>query len=87
MSDPVLLITGSSRGIGEATARLAASSGYRVALLSRSAQALSTLVDELGPDRAAAWPCDVTDWTSLTTAIAEAEAPWHGRNGLDYSPP
>ncbi len=74
MSDPVLLITGASRGIGEATARLAASSGYRVALLSRSAQALSTLVDELGPDRAAAWPCDVTDWTNLTTAIAEAEA-------------
>ncbi|MHA6804779.1 SDR family oxidoreductase [Salinifilum ghardaiensis] len=74
MSEPVLLITGASRGIGEAAARLAASSGYRVALLSRSVEALSALVDELGSDRAAAWPCDVTDWASLTTAIAEAES-------------
>lgn len=32
MSDPVLLITGASSGIGAATARQAAKAGYRLAL-------------------------------------------------------
>jgi NAD(P)-dependent dehydrogenase (short-subunit alcohol dehydrogenase family) len=48
MSTPVLLITGASRGIGAATARIAASRGYTVIInyLSR-ADAASSLVDEI----------------------------------------
>lgn len=62
MSDPVLLITGASSGIGAATARRAAGAGYRLALAARSREKLTALVDELGgSDRALAIECDVTD--------------------------
>lgn len=56
------LITGASTGIGEAVARLAVASGYRVALAARSKGKLEALVDELGPDNALALACDVSDW-------------------------
>ncbi|MEB3367156.1 SDR family oxidoreductase [Saccharopolyspora mangrovi] len=70
---PVLMITGASRGIGAATARLAAAEGYRLAVLARDTDALSGLVDELGSDKAIALPCDVTDYTSLTEAVTSTE--------------
>jgi NADP-dependent 3-hydroxy acid dehydrogenase YdfG len=60
--DPVLLITGASTGIGEATARAAADAGYRLALGARSQDKLETLAGELGGgERALAAPCDVTE--------------------------
>ncbi len=60
MSNPVLLITGASSGIGAATARLAAEAGYRIALAARSEDKLTRLVTELGgPERAMAIRCDV----------------------------
>jgi NADP-dependent 3-hydroxy acid dehydrogenase YdfG len=60
--DPVLIITGASTGIGEATARAAADSGYRVVLGARSEDKLQELASELGgPDRALAERCDVTE--------------------------
>jgi NADP-dependent 3-hydroxy acid dehydrogenase YdfG len=61
----VLLITGASSGIGAATARLAASSGWRVVLAARSLERLEGLADELGGTQTAlAVRCDVTDWDS-----------------------
>jgi NADP-dependent 3-hydroxy acid dehydrogenase YdfG len=60
----VLLITGASSGIGAATARRAAEAGWEVALAARSAEKLEALVEEIGADRAAAFPSDVTDFTS-----------------------
>ncbi len=63
MTDPVLLITGASSGIGAATARIAAEAGYRIALGARSEHKLTELVDELGgPDRALAIRCDVKEY-------------------------
>ncbi|HCC60891.1 MAG TPA: short-chain dehydrogenase [Pseudomonas sp.] len=63
MTDPVLLITGASSGIGAASARLAAEAGYRIALAARSEHKLTELVDELGgPDRALAIRCDVKEY-------------------------
>ncbi|GAA2807103.1 SDR family oxidoreductase [Saccharopolyspora taberi] len=73
MPAPVMLITGASRGIGAATARAAAAAGYRLALLSRSAEPLSTLVDELGPADAIPLICDVTDWSQVSAAVERAE--------------
>jgi NADPH:quinone reductase-like Zn-dependent oxidoreductase len=62
MSDPVFLITGASSGIGAATAREAARSGYRVVLAARSVDRLRELAQELGGDeRALALSCDVTE--------------------------
>ncbi|MCP2163821.1 NADP-dependent 3-hydroxy acid dehydrogenase YdfG [Goodfellowiella coeruleoviolacea] len=73
----MLLITGASRGIGAATARLAARAGYRVALAARDRAALAGLVEELGgPARALAVPCDVTDWDQCRAAVDRAERAW-----------
>lgn len=48
MSTPVLLITGASRGIGAATARIAAARGYTVVVNYHSrADAATTLVEEI----------------------------------------
>ncbi|HWF36260.1 MAG TPA: SDR family oxidoreductase [Solirubrobacteraceae bacterium] len=73
-SDPVFLITGASSGIGAATARAAAESGYRVVLAARSEDRINSLAEELGgPDRALAVRCDVTEWdhqqAMVTTAL------------------
>jgi NADP-dependent 3-hydroxy acid dehydrogenase YdfG len=63
MADPVFLITGASSGIGAATARAAASAGYRVVLAARSTATLTQLAAELGgDDRALVVTCDVTEW-------------------------
>ena len=71
MADPVLLITGASRGIGAATARAAAGAGYRVALLARTGGALEDLAEELGgPARALPLACDVSDWHAQQAAVA-----------------
>jgi len=65
----VLLITGASTGIGEATARAAAEEGWRLALCARSEGKLQKLVDELGPERAFAQPRDVTDFEAQQAMV------------------
>ncbi len=60
MSDPVLLITGASSGIGEATAREAARAGYRLVLAARSEEKLRAVQQAVGgPERALIVRCDV----------------------------
>ncbi|MGI9540188.1 MAG: SDR family oxidoreductase [Miltoncostaeaceae bacterium] len=68
--DPVFLITGGSSGIGAATARHAASAGYRVAVTSRDVDRAAPLAAELGgADRAAGIACDVTEWREVEQAV------------------
>ena len=43
-----VLVTGASRGIGAATARVLAEAGALVGLMSRDARAISPLADEIG---------------------------------------
>jgi short-subunit dehydrogenase len=59
---PVILITGASSGIGEATARLFAQHNYRVVLAARRAEHLSTLAEDIIAEggQALAIPTDVT---------------------------
>ncbi|MGH2831856.1 MAG: SDR family oxidoreductase [Solirubrobacteraceae bacterium] len=69
----VFLITGASSGIGAASARHAASEGWRVVLAARSTERLQELADELGgAERALAVRCDVTDWSDQQHMIAAA---------------
>ena len=77
--DRVMLITGASSGIGEATARAAAEAGYRLVLAARSAGKLEELAGELGgEERALAAACDVTEWDDQE-ALAEAALRAFGR--------
>jgi NADP-dependent 3-hydroxy acid dehydrogenase YdfG len=68
----VLLVTGASSGIGAATARAAAATGWRLALAARSLAQLESLVAEIGPDRACAIRTDVTDYADQERMAAAA---------------
>ncbi|HWP32187.1 MAG TPA: SDR family NAD(P)-dependent oxidoreductase, partial [Solirubrobacterales bacterium] len=71
-SDPVLLITGASSGIGAATAR-AAAPRYRLVLAARREEPLRELVEELGgAERALAVRCDVSEWDEVEAMAAAA---------------
>lgn len=69
MQGKVVVITGASRGIGAAAARVFADAGARVALLARSGAAVAALAEEIG-EAALALPCDVADWASVQGAMA-----------------
>src|SRR3954452_8794051 len=63
----VAVVTGASSGIGEATARALAASGYRVAVLARRLDRITALADELG-NGSIAVQADVTDRDSIVAA-------------------
>lgn len=69
MQGKVVAITGASRGIGAAAARVFADAGAKVALLARSASEIEALAAEIGSD-ALAVVCDVADWDSVQAAVA-----------------
>jgi NADP-dependent 3-hydroxy acid dehydrogenase YdfG len=83
--DRVFLITGASSGIGAATARQAAASGYRVVLGARRLELLEELAEELGGrDRALAVRCDVTDWADQE-ALAKTALSRFGRIDVAFA--
>ncbi|SLN75357.1 3-oxoacyl-[acyl-carrier-protein] reductase FabG [Roseovarius gaetbuli] len=69
MQGKCVLITGASKGIGAATARVFAAAGANVALAARNGDAIAELAGEIGP-RAIAIPCDVSRYWEVEAAIA-----------------
>ncbi len=76
LADQVVIVTGASSGIGEATARLLHAAGAHPVLAARRADRLEALSKEL--DGALAVPTDVTDPEQLK-ALAQATVDRHGR--------
>lgn len=66
MQGKVVAITGASRGIGAAAARVFAGAGARVALMARDAAALEGLARQTG---GLALRCDVADWGQTAAAV------------------
>lgn len=60
LKDRVIIITGSSRGIGAAAARLLAGEGARLVLVARNAEALQALAGSLAT-KVVCVPCDLND--------------------------
>ena len=70
----VALVTGASRGIGEAIVRLFIAEGAPVALVARDSERLEALAKELGGDNgsALAFPADVSDPAEAAHAVDRA---------------
>jgi NAD(P)-dependent dehydrogenase (short-subunit alcohol dehydrogenase family) len=68
MSGKAVLVTGASRGIGAAAARVFARVGASVALVSRGEEAIAALAGEIGP-QALAIPCDVARYWEVAAAV------------------
>ncbi|MFI7385928.1 SDR family oxidoreductase [Streptomyces sp. NPDC049813] len=83
LSGRTALVTGAASGMGEATARLLAAQGVRVALLARRADRLTDLAAKITADggQALAVPTDLTDQDSVDAA-AERVRTAYGRVDL-----
>jgi 3-oxoacyl-[acyl-carrier protein] reductase len=72
LSGKVALITGASRGIGRAAARLYATAGARVVIThSRSADEAAAVVKELGPETCMAVQADIADPEAVRRMIED----------------
>ncbi|OJY36158.1 MAG: short-chain dehydrogenase [Rhodobacterales bacterium 65-51] len=76
MNGKVVAITGASRGIGAAAARVFAAAGAKVALLARSEAEMAALTADIGADRALVLACDVADAAAVSAAVAQIVAHW-----------
>jgi NAD(P)-dependent dehydrogenase (short-subunit alcohol dehydrogenase family) len=81
MTGKTVLITGASRGIGEATAREFAAAGANVALVSRGEEAIARLAGEIG-ERALAIPCDVSRYWEMAAAVDACQQTFGGLDVL-----
>lgn len=83
LTEKTILVTGASRGIGEATARHFASKGANVVMMARSADALGSIADEIRDGGGAVTVCagDVGRYADVEAAVAEAVQAY---GGLDY---
>ncbi|WP_420093522.1 SDR family oxidoreductase [Cupriavidus metallidurans] len=78
IENKVVVITGASSGLGEATARVLAAAGARVVLGARRVDRLEALAAELGISKDAVLKTDVTDRSQVQRLVERATS-LHGR--------
>lgn len=71
LSGKTAVVTGASRGIGEAAARRLAVAEANVVLLARSESDIRRIAREIG-DKALAITCDVANWLEMESAIDQS---------------
>ncbi|MEL6817817.1 MAG: SDR family oxidoreductase [Pseudomonadota bacterium] len=74
-ADRTVLITGASRGIGEATARHMAVNGWNVVLAARSLLDIERIGDDISESggQVLVQACDVADYDSVSSLVLEAK--------------
>jgi NADP-dependent 3-hydroxy acid dehydrogenase YdfG len=74
VAEKVVIVTGASAGIGEATARFFAAAGAKVVLVARSPDKLTALAEELGRLGQTAWPvpADMRDRSAVDRMVEQA---------------
>lgn len=72
-----VLITGGSRGIGEAAVRAFAKAGANVVLAARDTASITAIAQDIGP-QAIAIGCDVTDAAQVQAAVDQAVSRFGG---------
>ncbi|MEO0774662.1 MAG: SDR family oxidoreductase [Pseudomonadota bacterium] len=81
MTGKTILITGASRGIGEAAAREFAAAGGNVVLAARSRKAIDAIAAEIGAN-ARAIACDVSQYEDVAAAVALCQSAFGGLDVL-----
>jgi NAD(P)-dependent dehydrogenase (short-subunit alcohol dehydrogenase family) len=81
LKDRVVVVTGASRGIGAASARLLAAEGARLVLVSRDAAALAAVGGEL-PTESEIIACDMNDADSAALIVQRAQRRFERIDGL-----
>lgn len=66
-----VVVTGASRGIGEAAARAFSQAGANIVLLARNGDAIGRIARDIG-ERALAVTCDVASWSQVKAAVDQA---------------
>jgi short-subunit dehydrogenase len=74
LSGAHVVVTGASRGIGRQLVDTLITRGAHVSAVARNRDALDALVDQHGPARVAAFPCDLADASAIDGLIARTEA-------------
>ena len=76
LSGKVAVVTGSSRGIGRAIAKVMAEAGAKVVVTSRKAEACEAVAKEINTDgsEAVAVACNVSDKVQVSNLIKEAQS-------------